>query len=164
MARARARGLRSCAAAGPSLQCVARLAKQEEQNVGSSGADAEAMERYLEAVERKDWKAATAFWADDVVVRFPGRSPFSGEFVGKEAFLAHYDRLREELGGTIELAEVEEVLLGSERVVALVTERAVRGEKTLEFERVNVYGWEGGEIKEIMAFDYDPRALEEFFS
>ena len=132
--------------------------------MGSPGADAQAMKRYLEAVERKDWQAATAFWADDVVLRFPGRSPFSGDFVGKEAFLEHYDRRREELGGTIELAEVKEVFLGSERVVALVTERAARGEKTMEFERVNVYWWDGGEITEIRAFDYDPRALEEFFS
>jgi hypothetical protein len=69
--------------------------------------------------------------------------------VGKEAFLERYDRLREELGGTIELAEVREVLMGSVRVVALVTERAVRGERTLEFERVNVYSWAGSEITEI---------------
>jgi ketosteroid isomerase-like protein len=83
--------------------------------VGSSGADPKAMKRYLEAVERKDWQAATAFCADDVVLHFPGRSPF----VGKEAFLERYDRLREELGGTIELAEVREVLMGSVRVVLM---------------------------------------------
>jgi ketosteroid isomerase-like protein len=87
--------------------------------VGSSGADPEAMKRYLEAVERKDWQAATAFRADDDVLHFPGRSPFSGDFVGKEVFLERYDRLREELGGTIELAEVREVLMGSVRVVLM---------------------------------------------
>jgi uncharacterized protein len=102
--------------------------------------------------------------ADDVVLHFPGRSPFSGDFVGKEAFLERYDRLREVLGGTIELAEVREVLMGSVRVVALVTERAVRGERNLEFERVNVYSWAGSEITEIRTYDYDPSALEEFWS
>jgi ketosteroid isomerase-like protein len=132
--------------------------------VGSSGADPEAMKRYLGAVERKDWQAATAFRADDDVLHFPGRSPFSGDFVGKEVFLERYDRLREELGGTIELAEVREVLMGSVRVVALVTERAMRGERTLEFERVNVYSWAGGEITEIRTHDYNPSALEEFWS
>jgi hypothetical protein len=34
--------------------------------------------------------------------------------------------------------------MGSVRVVALVTERAMRGERTLEFERVNVYSWADG--------------------
>jgi hypothetical protein len=54
------------------------------------------------------------------------------------------------------------VLLGSERLVALVTVRAVRGGRTMGFERVNVYSWAGGEITEIRAYDYNPRALEEF--
>ena len=40
----------------------------------SWSANAELMKRYVEAVE-KDWEAATAFWADDVLLHFPGRSP-----------------------------------------------------------------------------------------
>ncbi len=126
--------------------------------------NAEAIKRYVEALERKDFKAATAFWADDVLLHFPGRNPFSGDFVGKEAFLGHYGRLSTELGGTIELAEVHEVLMGAEHVVALVRERAVRAERTLEFERVNVYSLGGGKIVEIWAYDHDPYALDEFWS
>jgi hypothetical protein len=42
-------------------KCVTRVAKEEETKVGSLGADPEAMKRYLEAVERKDWQATTAF-------------------------------------------------------------------------------------------------------
>jgi ketosteroid isomerase-like protein len=130
----------------------------------SSSSNAEVMKRYVEAIERKDWQAATAFWADEVLLHFPGRSPFSGDFVGKQTFLEHYGRLSTELGGTIELAEVHEVLLGAEHVVALVRERAVCGERTLEFERVNVYSFGGGKITEIWAYDYDPYALDEFWS
>ncbi len=126
--------------------------------------NAEAMKRYMEAIERKDLKAATAFWADDVLLHFPGKNPFSGDFVGREAFMEHYGRLSAELGGTIELAEVHEVLLGTERVVALIRERAVRGERTLEFDRVNVYRVRSGKITEIWAYDYDPYALDEFWS
>ena len=126
--------------------------------------NAEAIKHYVEALERKDWEAATAFWADDVLLHFPGRSPFSGDFVGKEALLEHYGRLSTELGGTIELAEVHEVLFGAEHVVALVRERAVRGERTLEFERVNVYSLGGGKIVEIWAYDYDSYALDEFWA
>ena len=130
----------------------------------SSSSDAEVMKRYVEAIERKDWEAATAFWADDVLLHFPGRGPFSGDFVGKRVFLEHYGRLSAELGGTIELAEVHEVLLGEKHVVALVRERAVRGERTLEFDRVNVYRLGGGKIAEIWAYDYDPYELYEFWS
>jgi ketosteroid isomerase-like protein len=132
--------------------------------MGSSGGDAEVMKRYVEAFKRKDWEAATAFWADDVLLHFPGRSPFSGDFAGKQAFLEHYRRLSVELGATIELAEVHEVLLGEEHVVALIREKAVRGDRTLEFERVNVYRLGGGKIREIWAYDYDPYALDEFWS
>ncbi len=130
----------------------------------ASSSNAEVMRRYVKAFERKDWEAATAFWADDVILHFPGRSPLSGDFAGKQAFLEHYGRLSTELGGTIELAEVHEVLFGAEYVVALVKERAVRGERTLEFERVNVYSMGGGKITEIWAYDYDPYALDEFWS
>ena len=129
----------------------------------ASSSNAEVVRRYVEAFERKDWEAATAFWADDVILHFPGRSPLSGDFAGKQAFLEHYGRLSTELGGTIELAEVHEVLFGAEYVVALVKERAVRGERTLEFDRVNVYRLGGGKIREIWAYDYDPYTLDEFW-
>lgn len=124
----------------------------------------EAMQRYVEALERKDLKAASAFWAENVLLHFPGKNPFSGDLVGKEAFLEHYGRLSTELGGTIELAEVHEVLMGADHVVALIRERAVRGERTLEFERVNVYRLSGGKIVEIWAYDYDPYALDAFWA
>ncbi len=130
----------------------------------TSSSDVEVMKRYVEAIERRDWEAATSFWADDVLLHLPGSNPFSGDYVGKQAFREHYDRLSTELGGTIELAEVHEVLLGEKHVVALVRERAVRGERTLEFERVNVYRLGGGKITEIWAYDYDPYALDEFWA
>jgi hypothetical protein len=34
----------------------------------------------------------------------------------------------------------------------------------MELERVNVYSWRGGEITEVRAYDYDPSALEWFWS
>jgi ketosteroid isomerase-like protein len=134
------------------------------KSMDSSTPNAEVMERYVESLEQNDWQAATAFWAEDVLLHFPGRNPFSGDFVGKEAFLEHYGRLSTELGGTIELAKVHGVLLGAGHVVALVRERAVRGERTMEFERVNVYSFGGGKITEIWAYDYDPYAMDEFWS
>jgi ketosteroid isomerase-like protein len=126
--------------------------------------DAEVLKQYVEAFERKDWEAATAFWAEDVVLHVQGRNPLAGDFVGKRAFLEHYGRLFAELGGTMELVEVREVLLGAENAVALVKERVVRGDRSLGFDRVNVYRLHDGKIAEIWSYDSDPYALDEFWS
>ncbi len=57
------------------------------------------MQRYVEASERNDWEAATAFWADDIVVHAQGKNPLAGEFFGKQAYLEHAGRIFSELGG-----------------------------------------------------------------
>jgi ketosteroid isomerase-like protein len=79
-------------------------------------------------------------------------------------FLEYHRGLFAELGGTMELVEVHEVLVGAERAVALVKERAVRGERSIEFERVNVYRLREGKLVEIWSYDSDPYALDEFWS
>jgi uncharacterized protein len=132
--------------------------------VDAPSTNAEVMKQYVEAFERKDWEAATTFWAEDVVLHVQGRNPLAGDFLGKRAFLEYHRRLFAELGGTVELVEVHDVLVGSERAVALVKERAVRGQRSLEFERVNVYDLRGGKIVEIWSYDSDSYALDEFWS
>ena len=126
--------------------------------------NAEVLKQYVEAFEREDWEAATAFWSDEIIVHAQGRNPLAGEFSGKRAFLDHYGRVFTELEGSVELAEVHDVLVGPEYAVALVKERAVRGERSLEFERVNVYRLRDGKITEIWSYDSDPYALDEFWS
>jgi ketosteroid isomerase-like protein len=126
--------------------------------------NAELLDRYVQAFERKDLQAATAFWAEDGVLHVQGRHRLAGDFIGKRALLEYHRRLSAELGGTIELVEVRNVLVGSERSVALVKERAVRGELSLEFERVNVYERREGKIAEIWSYDSEPYALDEFWS
>jgi uncharacterized protein len=132
--------------------------------VDAPSSNAEILKQYVEAFERKDWEAATAFWSDEIIIHAQGRSPLAGEFSGKRAFLEHYDRVFAELQGSVELAEVHDVLIGRDRAVALVKERAVRGGRVLEFERVNVYRLRDGEIAEIWSYDSDPYALDEFWS
>jgi len=132
--------------------------------VTAPSTNAEVLKRYVEAFERKDWEAATAFWAEDVVIHVQGRNPLAGDFLGKRAFLEYHRGLFAELGGTMELVEVHDVLVGAEHAVALVKERAVRGERSLEFDRVNVYHLQEGKIVEIWSYDSDPYALDEFWS
>jgi ketosteroid isomerase-like protein len=96
----------------------------------------------------------------------------AGEFFGKRAFLGYHGRPFAELDGTAELVELRDVPVGSERAVALVEERAVRGrfaggsrgERSMEFERVNVYELRDGKIAEIWSYDSDPYALDDFWS
>jgi hypothetical protein len=40
----------------------------------------------------------------------------------------------------------------------------VRGQRTLDFDRVNVYHLRGGKIAEIWSYDSDPYALDEFWA
>ena len=126
--------------------------------------NAEVLKQYVEAFERKDWEVATAFWSDEIIVHAQGRNPLAGDFSGKRAFLEHYGRVFAELEGSVELAEVHDVLVGPEYAVALVKERAVRRERSLVFERVNVYRLRDGKITEIWSYDADPYALDEFWS
>jgi uncharacterized protein len=122
------------------------------------------MRHYVDAWLRKDAQAALAFVADDVVLHSTGRHPLAGEFVGKQAFLDAYTTTLATLGGTVEAVAVEDLLVGSERAVALVRERAIRGERVLEFDRVNVYRLRDGQIAEIWSYDFDPYALDEFWA
>jgi hypothetical protein len=57
--------------------------------------------------------------------------------------------------------EVHDTLISAEHAVSLVKERAVRGERNLEFNRV-VYHLPDDKIPETWSHDYDLRALDQF--
>ena len=99
-----------------------------------------------------------------IIVHAQGRNPLAGDFSGKRALLEHCVRAFAELEGSVELAEVHDVLVGPEYAVALVKERAVRRERSLEIERVNVYRLRHGKLSELWSYDADPYALDEFWS
>jgi ketosteroid isomerase-like protein len=47
------------------------------------------MRRYVDAVSAGDWATASGFFADDIVLRIPGRSPLAGERRGRDAAMAY---------------------------------------------------------------------------
>jgi hypothetical protein len=57
----------------------------------------------------------------------------------------HYGQVFSELGGTIEVVEFHNMLVGAEHAVSLVKERAVRRERCREFNRV-VYPLPDGKV------------------
>ncbi len=130
----------------------------------SDPGDTTMMRSYVEAWLRKDAQAALAFVADDVVLHSAGRHPLAGEFIGKQAFLDAYTRALAALGGTVEAVALQDLFVGPERAVVMVRERAIRGDRVLEFDRVNVYRLRDGQIVEIWSYDFDPYALDEFWA
>jgi len=124
----------------------------------------ELMRDYYDAWLSGDAERAINYWSDDIVHHVPGRSRFAGDFHGKRTFLEVYDAAFKELGGTIDVVAVHEVLVKGDHAVGLVRERAVRGERTLEFDRVVVYHLRGDRIVETWSHDFDPYALDEFWS
>lgn len=121
-------------------------------------------DRYRRAWLDDDWDTAVAMWSDDVVHHVPGRHRLAGTFRGKQAFLDHHRSAFEELGGTVEIVAVHDFLKTDDHAVVLVTERAVRGDRTLDFNRVVVYHARDGRISETWSHDFDPYALDDFWA
>jgi ketosteroid isomerase-like protein len=122
------------------------------------------MDRYVAAWSHNDWAAALALWSDDIVHHVPGRHRLAGDFAGKRAFLDAYGKAFAELGGTIEVVGFHDMLVSDDHAVGLVKERAIRGERSLDFDRVVVYHLRGGQIVETWSYDYDPYALDAFWA
>jgi ketosteroid isomerase-like protein len=118
---------------------------------------------YGAAWERGDTERAWSFYADDVVMRLPGRGPLAGEHRGRDAVIA---AIRALLDRTSTLsAEVEplDFLTSGDRVAMLVREAVERGEERLELRRVNVYLVRDGKIAEIDIFEANQYEVDAFF-
>lgn len=130
-----------------------------------SRADNEAViRRYIDAWQRGDGVAAMVLWADDVAHHVPGRHRLAGDFAGKQAFLDAYGARFAELNGTIEVVAIRDVLVSDAHAVLLVTERAIRGARTLDWDRIVVYRFAEGRIAETWSYDGNPYALDEFWA
>ena len=124
----------------------------------------EVMRRYVDAMRRHDWEAGTAFFADDIVVRIPGRSSFAGEHRGRQAALDYIAAaVARSEGRDIEL-ELVDTLVSDERVALLVRERFGHEDGTVEISRVNVYRVRGDRIVEISIFEANQYEMDELLS
>jgi ketosteroid isomerase-like protein len=116
---------------------------------------------YLDAARRGDWNSAFGFFAEDMLVRIPGRSSFAGEHRGSQAAIDYIQSVRERYReGTIAL-EVIDMLASDERVALLVQERFTRRGSTLVIRRANVYRVREGQIVELSIFEGDQYLVDE---
>jgi ketosteroid isomerase-like protein len=123
----------------------------------------EVMAAYGAAWERGDPEAAWAFYADDVVMRLPGRGSLAGEHVGRDAVIAAIQALLARTSDTAAEVEVLDRLTSGDRVALVLREAAQRGADRLELRRVNVYRIAEQRIAEIDVYEADQYEVDEFF-
>ena len=122
----------------------------------------ELMTDYLAAAKRGDWDTAFGFFADDLLIRIPGRSAFAGERRGKAVAIDYIQTVRERYrDGGIEL-ELVDMLVSDERVALVVRERFLDGDgPAMEIRRANVYRVRDRKIVEGAIFEADQYVVDE---
>jgi hypothetical protein len=123
----------------------------------------EVMTEYAAAWERDEPEAAFAWYADDVVMRLPGRSSEAGVHEGKPAVVAAITALLDRTADHSAEVDVLDRLTSSSRVALLLREAVTRGPDRLELRRVNVYTVRGDRIVEIDIFEANQYEVDAFF-
>lgn len=119
------------------------------------------MSHYLAAAKRGDWDTAFGYFADDIILRVPGRSAFAGDQRGSAAAVGYIKSIRDRYGeGEIEL-ELIDMLTSDERVALLVRERFHGEGAPVEIRRANVYRVRDDQIVELSIFEADQYVVDE---
>ena len=118
---------------------------------------------YAAAWERGDPEAAWAFYADDVVMRLPGRGRLAGVHAGRDAVVATIRALLDRTSAASVEVEVLDRLVSGDRIAMVLREAVVRGDQRLELRRVNVYRVDDDKIVEIDIFEASQYEVDEFF-
>ena len=122
---------------------------------------ADVLQRYAAAFAEDHERASVDFYADDVVLRIPGRHRYAGEFRGRGPVLAALNALTSATEGTFGAREVIDAAFTPSTAMVHVLMGAARQGRTAEWERVIVYRLSGQRIQQIAFFDFDPRPLEQ---
>ncbi len=124
----------------------------------------ELMRRYSTALQGGQAAEALPFFADDLVLHIPGKSPHAGTFHGQDAVLAYYTRVFRDTDGQFEPLGVDDILASDTHAATLVRWRVRRGDRTLDIDRVVVYRIVDERIAEIWVRDWDQAAYDELFA
>jgi ketosteroid isomerase-like protein len=121
------------------------------------------MAAYAAAWEGGDPERAWSFYADDVVMRLPGRGSLAGEHRGRVAVIAAIQALLARTGDSSVEVEVLDRLVSGDRVAMVLREATVRGEERLVLRRVNLYRIVDGKIVDIDIYEANQYEVDEFF-
>jgi hypothetical protein len=125
--------------------------------------DVERHRKGHDAFRSGDMEYMTEIIAEDTVWHWSGRSPISGEHVGRDAVFAVFGKLADLAGESMEL-EDHDFLGNDDHTVALGTTRASRGDRSLDVNHVEVCHWRDGKIVEEWWIIEDQAAADEFWS
>jgi ketosteroid isomerase-like protein len=123
----------------------------------------ELMKGYIAAARRGDWDTNAGYFAEDIVLRIPGRSELAGEHRGRDVALRYIETARARSHGHDVELEVVDLLASEERVALIVRERFQTDDGPVDIRRCNVYRWRGREIAEIWIFEADQYAVDALF-
>lgn len=113
----------------------------------------------IDAANRGDMEAATAFLSDDVEWHEIGRAE---PFHGKAELATVYGSAA---APDFEIrADIHDVVANDEHAIALVTAHATRGGKELTYRTAEIFHVRDGKITARWAFSDDTAAINEFFS
>ena len=111
-----------------------------------------------------DMATLNDLFADDIVWHTPGRSPVSGDAVGKQEVFAFFAKLAELTGGNLRI-DPHDVVANDEHAVALLTSHAERSDgRTLDDIAAQVFHISDGKVTESWFHPGDQYAADEFWS
>ena len=124
--------------------------------------NADLVRRGFEAFGSGDMATLDQIIADDATWHAFGRTPLSGDFVGKEAIFGSFARVMEETDSIQQ--DIHGILADDEHTVALVTGTITRGGKTFVSRQVFVFHIKDGKVTEAFVTQQDPYAADEFWA
>ena len=137
---------------------------REDSMTGIAERNASVVREMYEALSAGDLERAGAFIAEDAVLHVPGRSPNTGDHVGRDAIIGFVVHAHEATGGTLSL-RVHRVLADDEVAVALTTYTASRpdGRPPLENNLAHVIRMRDGLVAESWFHTRDQYAVDAFW-
>ena len=117
-----------------------------------------------EAFERGDRETMRRWFADGFVWHEPGRNQLTGDYRGADRVFELFDRIGSLTDGRFD-THLEDVLANGRHLVAILTLRASRGDRSIEMSRVNVYTvQDDGRVTERWGYVGDQAAFDELFA
>ena len=124
----------------------------------------ELIRRYSAALTAGKASEALPFYAEDLILHIPGRSPHAGTFHGQDAVLAYCTRMYRDTEGRFQPLGIDDVLASDTHAATLVRRKVERHGRELFVDRVVIYRIVEERIAEIWVRDWDQYAYDELFA
>ena len=124
--------------------------------------NADLVRRGFEAFGSGDMATLDQIIADDATWHSVGRTPLSGDFVGKEAIFGNFAKIVQETDSIQQ--DIHTIVADDEHAVALVNGTITLGGRTLTSGQVFVFHVKDGKAAEVWVTQQDPYAADEFWA